>query len=98
MRELDAQERGLQSVESRVDDLHDVLVLCSFAVVPQPPGSLDERRVARRHHSTVAVGAEVLARIEAEAGELAERAARASLVTRSVGLRSVFHGHEALGG
>src|SRR6266849_9420317 len=67
--QLDAQKSRLQPVESRVHPLDDVVVLRPLAVVTQSTCSLDDSRVARRDHAAVAVRAEILAWIEAEACE-----------------------------
>src|SRR2546428_9204117 len=96
VQKLDAQECGLQTVESGVDTLDDVVVLRPFTVVAQPTGSLDDDGIVRRDHAAVAIRAEVFARVEAEAGELAEGAAWESLVKSSVRLRRVLHNFEVV--
>ena len=95
VREFDAQEGRLQPVQSRVDALDDVVILRALTVVTVAACSLDDGGIARRDHPAVAVRAEVLGWIEAEAGELAERTARAPVVPRSVGLGGVLHDREA---
>ena len=72
MRKLDAEECSLESVESRVHPLDHVVVLPPLAVVPQSSQALFDRGIVGRHHAGVAVGAEVLRGVEAEAGGLPE--------------------------
>src|SRR4051812_30379628 len=77
--QLDAQNRRLQLVESAVEagDVADVAILP--AVLAQPTHLLRERGVAGGDGAAVSDRAEVLRRIEAERGEVAERPGRAAV-------------------
>jgi hypothetical protein len=76
--QLHVENGGLQAIETGVSALFDVLVLPLLSVVPKDAQLL--RQLA------VAVGAEVLARVEAEARRIAQRAAGSALVERAVSL------------
>ena len=91
MSQLDPEDGGLHRVETAVGPEHDVVV----AVGPGPVvGDLAhagrEVGVRGRDHSRVAVGPEVLARVEAEAGRVAQGPGPASLPLRPVGLGGVL--------
>ena len=65
---------------------HDVVVLVrAAAVVGDLPHARDEVGVVRDDHPRVAVGAEVLARVEAEAGGVAQAARAPALASRRRG-------------
>src|SRR6185312_4708953 len=87
MAQLHPQQRGLDLVQSRVDALEQVVVLRVGAVVAQRRDTLRQSRVAGHDGAPVAQGAEVLGRVEAEGGRVAERAGLAPVAGRAVRLR-----------
>src|SRR5690606_9260801 len=72
--ELNAQDRGLQSVEPEIAADHGVVVLRLAAVNAQHPQLLGELGVVGDAHPPVAERAEVLAREERKAADIAEAA------------------------
>ena len=95
MGELGEQEARLQIVQPVA--VADCLVhrLGLLPVVAQQPHRAVGGGVARDHGAAVAQGAEVLARVEAEGGRDAERAAGPPLVQRAVRLAGVFDDGQA---
>ena len=85
---------SVSSREFQPTDL--VLVLHPAAVVAQEPDGLRDRVVVREHGARVAVGAEVLARVEARPGRDADRPGRATVLARALRLRRVLDHDDAL--
>ena len=94
--ELHAQHGCLKRVEPLVRPDHDVLVLPPLAEIAQQPDLVGELLVVGRDGARVAVGAEILARIEAERGDPAERPATTPLVARTVSLAGILDEGETL--
>ena len=96
MRQLDAQDGGLQRVEPAVVALHLVDVLHPRAVVAQHAEAVGQLRVVGGDGAAVAQGAQVLAGIEAPGHGIAVRAQALALVARAVRLRAVFQHAQAV--
>src|SRR5690349_10154389 len=93
MRQLDAQNRSLNRVETEVTADPGVKILAAAlrrAVIPQQSQFVREPPVTRRHHTAVAEPAEVLAGKERKASERSHGARGASFVTGSDRLGGVF--------
>ena len=90
MAELDPQHRGLDLVEPAVHPLHAVLVLGLLAVVAEHAHPLGHLGVVGHHHAGVAVGPEVLGRVEAPARDVGEGADPVPRVLGAVCLRGVL--------
>ena len=89
MPELDPEDGCLERVQSfAVPDLV-MLVLGHPTVVAELPDLPEQRRITG-HRPGVAVGAEVLAGVEAEAGQIADTAAGPVAIARPVRLCSVL--------
>ena len=72
------------------------MVLLLGAPVTQHANGSCERRVIGDDHAGLAVGAEVLARVETEAGHVAHTADAPALVLCSVGLATVLDHHQTV--
>ena len=94
--ELHAQHRGLERVEPFVAADRDVLVLAALPEVAEHANRRVELLVVRGHGAGVAVRAEILARIEAEGGDVGERAATPPAVLGSVRLRRILDEPQAV--
>src|SRR3954465_3262931 len=90
MPQLDAKDGTLHSVHAVVESLQRVFVAALLTPAPQQPHRPGEPRVARYGRTAFAVGPEVLARIKAEPGGLADRSAGSPLVAGAMRLRRVF--------
>src|SRR4029079_11389109 len=75
VRQLRSEDRRLERVDPLGEADLDVLVLRRPTVIPQRPDPVEDRAVVAGDRTGVAVRAEVLARVEAEAGEMADAAA-----------------------
>jgi hypothetical protein len=95
VRELRAQHRRLQLVEAAVVADFLVQVGLAAAVVAQHPEAGVVARLARGDQARVAVGAEVLRRIEREAAEFAPGARLLALPVGADRLRAVLHQDQA---
>ena len=96
-RELLDQDRRLQRVEARVQADMDVVVLrLALAVEGERAELRGERVVIGEHGAAVAVAAERLGRIEAGAGDLAERAALPAAERAADRLRGVLDDQQVL--
>src|SRR5207248_3387713 len=71
MMELDAEDSGLDGIQSSVVPLEIVKVLLRLAVIAQHPALLRDALVVGRDRSRLAAGAQILARIKAEGGRTA---------------------------
>ena len=96
MAQLDAKDAALHPFHAVVEALEHVVVLLLRAPVAQHPDPFRHRRVVGHDHAAFAVGAEVLARVEAEAPRVAERAHRTSFVRRAVRLAAVLDHLQAM--
>ena len=96
MRQLHAQDGGLQWVEPAVVALHFVHVLHARAVVAQHAEAVGQLRVVGGHGAAVAHGAQVLAGVEAPGHGVAMRAQALALVARAVRLRAILQHLEAM--
>src|SRR6185295_635133 len=90
MTELDGENRALNPLHAVVEALHDVVVALLLAPVAHHLDLPRVGRVVRRDGPAFAGGAEVLARVEAERGGVADAADAASLVLGGVRLAGVF--------
>ena len=88
--EFYAKNRPLNPFQPIVIALQHVIVFFLRAPVSKHPDGSCELRITRHHHASLAVCAQVLARIEAEAGHIAHAAAAASFVLGAVSLGRVF--------
>ena len=84
--ELHAEDRALQALHPIIEPLQVVMVLLLGAPVAEHAEDAVVFGGARGHGPALAVGAEVLAGVEAEAGEVAEGADAAALILGAVGL------------
>jgi hypothetical protein len=84
------EHRGLDLIHARdgAVDLADVAL--APAVHAQQPGPVEHVRVAREHRAGIAERAEVLGRIEAEGGRVAQCADQPAVVAGAVGLCAVL--------
>src|SRR6266852_3712861 len=89
--QLDAQDRALDTLHPVVVARQRVMVLAVLAPVPQHADGARLLLVARYHHPALAVRAKVLARVVAEAGEVAEAADGPAIVLRAVCLSGVLN-------
>jgi len=95
----DSQQGGLQLVETAVQTLRVMYVFNRRAVIAQGPQPVRQRCVVRRHRAAVAKGAEVLRRIEAETGGVAERARAPAVIFGTMRLRGALdHLEPVIGG
>ena len=96
MRQLGAQDRRLQRIQPRAPAQLHVLVLADPAVVAQPADARQQRGIAPGDHAAVAVAAQVLAGIEAEARQIAQAAAAPAVMLGRVRLRRVLDHPQAV--
>src|SRR5216684_4945061 len=96
-RQFHPQQRSLQRIEPRVESEHFVPVLHARAVVAQNADAVGELSVVRCYCAGIAIRAEVLSRIKAPAGSVAERAGPAGVLAPAVGLRRVLEYEKAAG-
>jgi hypothetical protein len=94
-RQLCAEDRRLELVEPRIPAFHLGAVAGRPAVLADAPEALRDRGVVGRHRAPVAVGSEVLGRIEGEGGREPDRAGRPSAERGPVALRAVLEQHQA---
>ncbi|MNX91376.1 hypothetical protein D3C86_1234510 [compost metagenome] len=94
--QLHAQDGGLDLVQPRVRARQAADVAILPAVFAQPPDLLGDLGRGRRDAAAVADGAQVLGRVEAEGGRIAEGADLAPVKLRAVGLRAVLDHLEAV--
>ena len=94
MWELDAEDRGLQRVQSEVAAHQGVGVFRLRAVAAELAYALGQVGVVGRHHAAVAVAAQVLRREEAEAAHISQRARPTAFVFGADRLRGIFDNHE----
>src|SRR5688572_24061347 len=77
--QLHPQNRPLDAIHAVVVGLDRMLVAALFPPVPEQPYLPGERRIVGGQGAALAVGAEILAWVEAEAGHLADRTASTPL-------------------
>ena len=94
--ELDSQQCRLEPVEPIVEAELHVLALDPLAEVAQTAEPAGQQRVVGADSAAVSKRAEVLARVEGEAGGGAERADRPSAVLRAGGLGRVLEQQQAV--
>ena len=96
MAQLHSKNCGLETIEAAVHALQIVVVLLGAAVIGEHPRRGNPLGVVRHERAGVAVGAEVLAGIEAETRDVGKRRDRASFVLRSMRLRGVADDAQAV--
>ena len=96
MREFDAQQRGLQLVEPRIEAFEFVVVLGARAVVAPGPELVGQLRVVGGDGAAVAQRAQVFAGVKTEARRVAQIAGTSAFVARPVRLRGVFDDFEVM--
>ncbi len=89
-RQLRAEHRGLERIEPRVHAGHGAQVALAPAIFAQLPHARGERRIVRRDRAAVAERAQVLGRIEAEGGNIGDRAEPPAMKPRAVRLGAVL--------
>ena len=94
--ELDAQHRGLKTVEPLVEAELDVLALDALAEVAQTTQPAGQQCVVCAHRSSVPERAQVLPRVKRKARGRPERADHAASVAGAGGLRSVLQDQEPM--
>ena len=97
VRELDAEDRALHAVHAVVEAVADVVVLAGLAPVAERAHGLGVRGVVGGDAAALAGGAEVLAGVEAEGGDVAPGAGAAAVARRAVRLAGVLDDDEAVG-
>ena len=97
MRELHPQAGRLDRVHPVIETLDLVPVLLALAPVPQPACRLGQLRTVGDDRTALAAGAQVLAGVEAEAAEIADRADAAALVLGAMRLGRVLDHHQTVG-
>ena len=101
MPELDAQDSGLNGIQSAVVPFHIVIVLLGLAVIAKHPDFASDITVVGRDGARFAAGSQVLARIEAEGRGAAHRSGLhpailpLGKILRAVGLAGIFHHSQA---
>ncbi len=90
VRQLRAQDRGLKSVEPRIEALHHMVILPLLPEVAQKAQALGQIGSSGDHHPAVAGCPEVLGRVEAEASRVAQCPAAAPEDTGAVSLTGVL--------
>lgn len=88
--QLDREHRGLKLVEPRVDARFLVMVLARRAVIGPPADRVGPVGPVRHHAAAIAERAEILAGIEAERRDVAQRADLAAVQRRAVGLGGIL--------
>ena len=88
--ELHPEDGALDLIHPAVETFHLMIVLLRPAVVSQHANPAGDFRVVGHNGTAVAVSAQVLAGIEAEAGHLSEVARSPAFVFSAVGLGGVF--------
>ena len=73
MRQLGRQKSGLQLVQAGVLSLINMVVFVVAAVVAQGADLLGQRIIIRCHAACIAQRPQILARVEAEAGQVSQR-------------------------
>jgi hypothetical protein len=96
--QLDAQHRRLQFVDPEIAADERMKILRLAAVHAQHPHVLGELRVIDRAQSRIAEGAEILARKEREAADVADRADAHAAVLGADRLRGIFDDFQAVCG
>src|SRR5262245_30816855 len=94
-RDLDGQESRLEFVEARIQTDVVVMVFDGRAIIGPAPDAVDDLTVARDDGAAVAEGAEVLARIEAEACGVGQAADSATAQRRAMGLGGILDDRHA---
>ncbi len=84
------QHRSLNPVHPGVPADHAVVIFFRLAVVPEHPDFLGEGVIVGHDGAGLAIGAQVLSRIEAEAAGDAQGAGLSAFVLGAVGLAGVF--------
>ena len=90
MRQLRSQDRRLQRIEARIHagDVADIAL--APAIFAQLRDALGERCVVGHHHAAIADGAQILGRIKAEGGDVAEAAEPPVAEPRAVRLGAIL--------
>jgi hypothetical protein len=96
MRQLDAQHGRLHLVEATVEPFQRMDVTALLPVVPEAPQPPGKGVVVGHDGARIPIGAQVLARVEAEAAGAAERAEVLCAVAGAVRLGSVLHDHHPM--
>ena len=91
---LDVQHGALNAVHAVIVAGDDVVVFGLLPPIAEQRNSSREFRVVGDHRPALAVCAEILAGIEAEAAEIADGSGAAALVLRAVSLRRVLDDDE----
>ena len=90
MRQLGVQDRCLQRIEARIHP--DLVRIARFvpAILAKTPDARRQLGIGRDHHAAIADRAEILGRIKAEAGDIAEAADPAAAIAGADGLGAVL--------
>ncbi len=87
---FDVQDGGLDAVHAVVVPSQDVAIFGLLPPVAQQRDPLRQRRVGGHGRAALAIGSEILARVEAEAADIADRSGAAALVFGSMGLSCIL--------
>jgi hypothetical protein len=96
MPEFDAQHRRLQRVQATVETDHRMHILGGLATMAHHADLLRYRTVVRYNSASITKGAQVLARIKAEAGRVAKRTNTLASITGAVRLTRILNDLEAM--
>src|SRR5262249_47343620 len=90
IRQFHTQNRGLKRVDACIPADEMVIVPRLHAMNTQASHALGPTRVVGHHHSSVAKGAQILARIETETANRSQRSGFFSLILRAKYLRRIL--------
>src|SRR5436309_9653118 len=89
--ELDAQDGGLERVETRIDAAACTDITLAPAVLTNFAQRRRERGIVCHDHAAVAERAEVLCRIKAEASDITKRSRRPAAIECPMALRAILY-------
>ena len=88
--QLHPQHARLEGVESAVEAWHEVVIFLALSVVSEHANRVRQTRVVGHDHSAVAVCAQILGRVKAKRGHVAQGSNRSTLVARAVSLARIL--------
>ena len=95
-RQLDAEHRGLQLVQSLIEPSLDVLTLAPLSLIAQATAALGDPIVVRADRTAVSKPSQVLAWIEAEGRGISERSGAGTLPAGTMRLGGVLDHEQAV--
>jgi hypothetical protein len=91
-----AQHRALQAFHAVIETFEHVVILAPLSLIAEYPHDLGMVCVIGDDHTALAIRSQVLAGIEAEAGEVTHGARAAAFIFGAVRLSCIFDYHEAV--